>query len=151
VIHLRETCCCSTNLCTWRPNTVYKNRRVRRHQATTGNLKTCDHLCCMEVHQAGDARLSAAALRRAPSAAGHGPPQAVAACLCRSPPSAGRRCMSLQVAARPSADVDCLRGRIATGEPPNCGTRLLSKFFTVLFVKDGDLPIIVFYYSPLCK
>jgi hypothetical protein len=32
VIHLRETCCCSTNLCTWRPNTVYKNRRVRRHQ-----------------------------------------------------------------------------------------------------------------------
>jgi hypothetical protein len=33
VIHLRETCCCSTNLCTWRPNTVYKNKRVRRHQA----------------------------------------------------------------------------------------------------------------------
>jgi hypothetical protein len=33
VIHLRETCCCSTNLRTWRPNTVYKNRRVRRHQA----------------------------------------------------------------------------------------------------------------------
>ena len=33
VIHLRETCCCSTNLCTWRPNTVYKNRTVRRHQA----------------------------------------------------------------------------------------------------------------------
>jgi hypothetical protein len=32
VIHLRKTCCCSTNLCTWRPNTVYKNRRVRRHQ-----------------------------------------------------------------------------------------------------------------------
>jgi hypothetical protein len=31
VIYLRETCCCSTNLCTWRPNTVYKNRRVRRH------------------------------------------------------------------------------------------------------------------------
>jgi hypothetical protein len=24
VIHLRETCCCSTNLCTWRPSTVYK-------------------------------------------------------------------------------------------------------------------------------
>jgi hypothetical protein len=22
MIHLRETCCCSTNLCTWRPNTV---------------------------------------------------------------------------------------------------------------------------------
>jgi hypothetical protein len=33
VIHLRETCCCSTNLWTLRPNTVYKNRRVRRHQA----------------------------------------------------------------------------------------------------------------------
>jgi hypothetical protein len=33
VIHLRETCCCSTNLCTWRPNTVYKNRHVRRHQS----------------------------------------------------------------------------------------------------------------------
>jgi hypothetical protein len=33
VIHLRETCCCSTKLCTWRPNTVYKNRSVRRHQA----------------------------------------------------------------------------------------------------------------------
>ena len=32
VIHLRETCCCSTNLCSWRPNTVYKNRNVRRHQ-----------------------------------------------------------------------------------------------------------------------
>jgi hypothetical protein len=32
VIHLRETCCCSTNLCTWRPNTVYKNICVRRHQ-----------------------------------------------------------------------------------------------------------------------
>jgi hypothetical protein len=33
VIHLRETCWCSTNLCTWRTNNVYKNRRVRRHQA----------------------------------------------------------------------------------------------------------------------
>ena len=31
VIHLRETCCCSTNLCSWRPNTVYRNRRMRRH------------------------------------------------------------------------------------------------------------------------
>jgi hypothetical protein len=31
VIHLRETCCYSTNLCTWRPNTVYKDRSVRRH------------------------------------------------------------------------------------------------------------------------
>jgi hypothetical protein len=33
VIHLREICCCSPNLCTWRPNTVYKNRSVHRHQA----------------------------------------------------------------------------------------------------------------------
>src|SRR3954452_1286384 len=33
VIHLRETCCYSTNLCTWRPNIVYKNRSVRRHHA----------------------------------------------------------------------------------------------------------------------
>src|SRR4051795_8687975 len=33
VIHLRETCCCSTNLWTWMPNTVYKNRSVRRNQA----------------------------------------------------------------------------------------------------------------------
>jgi hypothetical protein len=33
VIHLRETYCCSTNLCTWRPNTVYKNRSIRRHQS----------------------------------------------------------------------------------------------------------------------
>jgi hypothetical protein len=32
VIHLRETCCCSINLCTWRPNTVYKNRSVCRYQ-----------------------------------------------------------------------------------------------------------------------
>jgi hypothetical protein len=37
VIHLRETCCCSTNPCTWRPNTVYKNRRVRRHQSPIMN------------------------------------------------------------------------------------------------------------------
>jgi hypothetical protein len=31
VIHLRETCCGFIKLCTWRPNTIYKNRRVRRH------------------------------------------------------------------------------------------------------------------------
>jgi hypothetical protein len=35
VIHLRETCCYSINLCTWRPNTVYKNRSVRRHYTVT--------------------------------------------------------------------------------------------------------------------
>jgi hypothetical protein len=33
VIHLRETCCYSTNLCTWRPNIVYKNRSMRSQQA----------------------------------------------------------------------------------------------------------------------
>jgi hypothetical protein len=33
VIHLREICCYSMNLCTWKPNTVYKNRSVHRHQA----------------------------------------------------------------------------------------------------------------------
>src|SRR3954469_10902379 len=32
VIHLRETCCCSTNLCSWRPNSVYKSRSIYRHQ-----------------------------------------------------------------------------------------------------------------------
>src|SRR4051812_8150581 len=35
VIHLRQTCCCSTNLCTWRPNTVYKNRSVHRHHKSS--------------------------------------------------------------------------------------------------------------------
>ena len=35
VIHLRETCCCSTNLCSWRPNTVYRNRSVRRHHCSS--------------------------------------------------------------------------------------------------------------------
>jgi hypothetical protein len=34
VIHLRETCCCSTNLYTCRPNTIYKNTRMHRHQAS---------------------------------------------------------------------------------------------------------------------
>jgi hypothetical protein len=38
VIHLRETCYYSTNLCTWRPNIVYKNRRVRRHHASSRAL-----------------------------------------------------------------------------------------------------------------
>jgi hypothetical protein len=33
VIHLRGTCCCSTNFCSWRPNTVYRNRSMCRHQA----------------------------------------------------------------------------------------------------------------------
>src|SRR3954462_5513161 len=34
VVHLRETCSYSANLCTWRPNTVYKNRSMRRHQVS---------------------------------------------------------------------------------------------------------------------
>jgi len=38
VIHLREICCCSTNLCIWRPNTVYKNRSVRRHQSLVAEI-----------------------------------------------------------------------------------------------------------------
>jgi hypothetical protein len=29
VIHLRETCCYSTNLCTCRPATVYKDRSMK--------------------------------------------------------------------------------------------------------------------------
>src|SRR3954465_8720653 len=33
-IHLREIFCCCTNLCIWRPDTVYKNRSMRRHQTT---------------------------------------------------------------------------------------------------------------------
>ena len=37
VIHLRETCCCSTNLCSWRPNTVYRNRS----QLWTAGSNTC--------------------------------------------------------------------------------------------------------------
>jgi hypothetical protein len=39
VNHLRETCCCSINLCTWRPNTVYKNRSVHRHQFSLTGFK----------------------------------------------------------------------------------------------------------------
>jgi hypothetical protein len=35
VIHLRETCYCSTNLYTWRPNTVYKNKCMRRHHVSS--------------------------------------------------------------------------------------------------------------------
>ena len=35
VPHLRENCCCPTNLCTWRPNRVYENRSVCRHQLST--------------------------------------------------------------------------------------------------------------------
>jgi hypothetical protein len=38
VIHLRETYCCSTNLCTWRPNTVYKNRSMHRHHSPASKV-----------------------------------------------------------------------------------------------------------------
>jgi hypothetical protein len=46
VIHLRETCCCSTNLYTWRPNSVYKNRSICRHQwyLRRGGILTKDNL-----------------------------------------------------------------------------------------------------------
>jgi hypothetical protein len=56
VIHLRETYCCSTNLCTWRPSTVYKNRHVRRHQALfwrrcrRGKVKGTHILVCVYTH-----------------------------------------------------------------------------------------------------
>jgi hypothetical protein len=43
VIHLRKTCCCSTNLCTWRPNTVYQNRSVRRYQCPSLKLWPGSH------------------------------------------------------------------------------------------------------------
>jgi hypothetical protein len=49
VIHLRETCCCSTNLCTWRPNTVYKNRRMCRHQRDGVVLLLYVSICCLLV------------------------------------------------------------------------------------------------------
>jgi hypothetical protein len=49
VIHLRETCCCSTNLCTWRPNTVYKNRSVRRHQCP-GHISMEMIICVLLNH-----------------------------------------------------------------------------------------------------
>jgi hypothetical protein len=47
VIHLRVTCYCSTNLCTWRPNTVYKNRSARRHQAL---FILGDHVECIPIN-----------------------------------------------------------------------------------------------------
>jgi hypothetical protein len=42
VIHLRETCCCSINLCTWISNTDYKNRIVYRHQLPFQSTRMCD-------------------------------------------------------------------------------------------------------------
>jgi hypothetical protein len=53
VIHLRETCCCSTNLCTWGPNTVYKNRRVRRHHYTELVVFLLRPVCEMYGHGLG--------------------------------------------------------------------------------------------------
>ncbi|KAK1611613.1 hypothetical protein QYE76_035286 [Lolium multiflorum] len=52
VIHLRETCCCSTNLCSWRPNTVYKNRSSRRHQLPSSYI-----LPVFSIDLAGDGKL----------------------------------------------------------------------------------------------
>src|SRR3954462_7822227 len=69
LIHLRETCCCSTNLCTWRPNTVYKNRSMRRHQ---GDAHNTGHLC------SSDAQAPPAAPRRLLIPCHHlGPPMLV--------------------------------------------------------------------------
>src|SRR4051794_33161262 len=61
VIHLRETCCCSTNLCTWRPNTVYKNRSVRRHQPS-GHCQQAPR--CASMVSAPLAKVSCYHLRR---------------------------------------------------------------------------------------
>jgi hypothetical protein len=39
VIHLRETCCCSTNLCTWRPNKCLQEKKcvdIRRRERRSG-------------------------------------------------------------------------------------------------------------------
>ena len=55
VIHLRETCCCSTNLCSWRPNTVYKNRSTRRHQRCKRTLPRLDRKGARNQLQRGDA------------------------------------------------------------------------------------------------
>jgi hypothetical protein len=52
VIHLRETCCCSTNLCTWRPNTVYKDRSVHRHQSSSSIASSRERGDRLEVLQA---------------------------------------------------------------------------------------------------
>jgi hypothetical protein len=44
VIHFMETCSYSTNLCTWRPNTIYKNISVRKHHQPLhigNNFKKC--------------------------------------------------------------------------------------------------------------
>jgi hypothetical protein len=49
VIHLRETCCCSTNLCTWRPNTIYKNGDIRRHWYVS-NVSIIFDAPCLFLH-----------------------------------------------------------------------------------------------------
>src|SRR4051795_6683403 len=56
VIHLRETCCCFTNRCTWRPNTVYKNRSMCRHQScpTPGEGRSY----CSEAARKGEIQAS---------------------------------------------------------------------------------------------
>jgi hypothetical protein len=43
VIHLRETCYCSTNLSSWSPNTIYRNRSVRRHQPAQNPFQNCKY------------------------------------------------------------------------------------------------------------
>ena len=40
VFHLREICYCPTNLCTWRPNNVYKKKVVQQTSAGTPSSPT---------------------------------------------------------------------------------------------------------------
>jgi hypothetical protein len=70
VIHLRETCCCSRNLCTWRPNTVYKDRSVRRHHSSLRDWSEDDDDDDDELEPS--AALGAIALHVAATAAARG-------------------------------------------------------------------------------
>jgi hypothetical protein len=45
VIPLRETCCCSTNLCTWRPNTVYIINNIVRIINSVVRIITYSSVC----------------------------------------------------------------------------------------------------------
>jgi hypothetical protein len=73
VIHLRETYCCSTNLCTWRPNTVYKNRSMCRHQLFRPeprvDLSGRSPVVCKALDASIDARLYTAGIENSLSRA----------------------------------------------------------------------------------
>jgi hypothetical protein len=83
VIHLRETCCCSTNLCTWRLSTVYKDRNVRRHQG--GRARSRSRLAPLEPLSSPRRRHGARPGKAGalPVAAGTPPPHA-SACAVRA-------------------------------------------------------------------